>query len=118
VAPTPESVELGAGDVLGHVAPGLHWEEPVILSVQHQCGHTEAREQGAYFLRFIRIEQVLEHFGGSCSTEPQTGLDEVATSRLRKDSGVVQFKQLLILPRSDQSQRVCPEVAIELTRKI
>jgi hypothetical protein len=30
----------------------------------------------------------------------------------------VQFKQLLIVPRSDQSQRVCPEVAIELTRRI
>jgi hypothetical protein len=91
VAPTLEPVELGAGDVLGHVASGLHWKEPVFLSVQYERRDPEVREQVAYLLLRFRIELVVEHFARSCSAEPETDLDEVPTSRFREDSGVVQL---------------------------
>src|SRR5918996_1380887 len=56
VAPAPENIQLGTGDLLGHVAGGCQRKESILFSVQDERWKPELRKQVADVVGQFRIE--------------------------------------------------------------
>ena len=56
MAPAPENIQLGTGDLLGHVAGGCQRKESILFSVQDERWKPELRKQVADVVGQFRIE--------------------------------------------------------------